>query len=345
MLAVDIVAKTPEKLIDISSVTEQCQLNFELEGNAGSMELTYLPKQRVDLDKGDVISVKVNGTTMFHGWVFKKDISAYGSVKLKVYDIKRYLAYKDVDVTGNETVDQFFARICKVMGVKHNIVQESDYIIPTKIHDGETYNNMLQYALDQTFIGTDGKQRFCVRANGDTLELVDCKQQLTDVLIGDKHLMTDFQYSSDIEDTYTVFKVQREVASEEQKGKKKKDKPELSETQKILQRTTRVHQNKENLARWGALQLYEKKDAKWTDAQLEEYLRHVSVVKGQENKSLKISALGNVKCIPGNVITLDIKDVTDEGVKSTDFKFALIVSASHTISNNLHTMDLTVEVM
>jgi len=343
MLSVDIFATTPKNLIDIGSVTEQCQLNFELEGNAGSMELSYLPKQRVDLDKGDVVTLKVNGTIMFHGWVFKKDISAYGSVKLKIYDIKRYLAYKDVDITGNETVDQFFTRICTVAGVKHKVVHTSSYIIPTRIHDGETYNNMIQYALDQTFIGTEGQQRFCVRANGDTLELVDCKQQLTDVLIGDKHLMTDFQFSSDIEDTYTIFKIQREVASESDKKKKKED--GLTETQKILLRKTIVTKHEENLQRWGALQYYEKKDSKWTDAQLAEYLKHVAVVKSKETKSLKISGLGNVKCIPGNVITLDIKDVTDEGVISTDFKFALIVSATHTISNNLHTMELDVEVL
>lgn len=343
MLTVDIVATTQEKIIDISSVTEQCQLTFELEGNAGSMELSYLPKQRVDLEKGDVVTLKVDGTTMFYGWIFKKDISAYGSVKLKIYDIKRYLAYKDVDITGNETVDQFFTRICTVMNVKHQVVHTSSFIIPTKIHDGETYNNMLQYALDQTFIGTDGQQRFCVRANGDTLELVDCKQQLTDVLIGDKCLMTDFQFSSDIEDTYTIFKVQREVASESDKKKKKES--GLTETQKVLLRTTKVAKHEENLKKWGSLQYYEKKDSKWTDAQLNDYLKHVAVVKSRETKSLKISALGNVKCIPGNIITLDIKDVTDEGVVSTDFKFALIVHATHTVSNNLHTMELEVEVM
>lgn len=337
MLDIQVIAKTQTKLIDIGSVCEDCKLNFELEGNAGSLELSYLPKQRVDLNHGDAVSVKVNGTVMFHGWVFKKEISAYGSTKLKVYDIKRYLAYKDVDVTGNETIDQFFTRICKVMNVKHNVVHTSNFIIPTKIHDGETYNNMLQYALDQTFIGTDGQQRFCARANGDTLELVDCKKQLTGLIIGDKHLMTDFQFSSDIENTYTVFKIQREIGSEEQK--------KLSEVDKILKRTQKVYVNEENYKKWGALQYFEKKDSKWTDQQLAEYLKHVSVVKGVVNNTLNISSIGDVRCIAGNIIILDIQDVTDEGMVSTDRKFALITSASHTISNNLHTMELTVEVM
>lgn len=335
MLTVDIVAKTPEQIVDIGSVCEDIKLNFELEGNAGSMEMSYLPKQRVDLQEGDCIAVKVNGTNMFHGWVFKKEITAFGSVKLKVYDVKRYLAYKDVDITGNETIDQFFTRICTVMNIKHKVVHKSNFIIPTKIHDGETYNNMIQYAIDQTFIGTDGEQWFCVRANGDTLELIDCRQQLTDILIGDKRLMTDFQFSSDIEDTYTKFKIQREVASDEQK--------QISEIDKILLRTQKVQINKENLERWGTLQYYEKKDAKWTDAQLDEYLKHVMAVKGRKTRTLSISCLGDVNCIPGNVITLDIHDLKDENI--ANMKFALITGANHTISHNLHTMELTMEIL
>lgn len=335
MLTVDIIAKTPEQIVDIGSVCEDIKLNFELEGSAGSMEMSYLPKQRVELSEGDCIAVKVNGTVMFHGWVFKKEINAYGSVKLKVYDLKRYLAYKDVDITGNETIDQFFTRICTVMGIKHKVIHKSNFIIPTKIHDGETYNNMIQYAVDQTFIGTDGQQWFCARANGDTLELVDCKQQLTDILIGDKRLMTDFQFSSDIEDTYTKFKIQREVASDEQK--------QISDRDKILLRTQKVQVNKENLERWGALQYYEKKDAKWTDAQLDEYLKHIMAVKGRKTRTLSISCLGDVNCIPGNIITLDIKDLKEENV--ANMKFALITGASHTISHNLHTMELTMEIL
>lgn len=331
----EVIASTPDKIVDISTICEGVTLNLELEGNAGSMELSYVSKQGVDLSEGDVVSLKVNGKKMFYGWVFKKEINATNSVKLKIYDIKRYLAYKDVDVTGEETIDQFFTRICTTMNIKHRVVNTSDYVIPTKIHDGETYNNMLQYAIDQTLIGTDGQQRFCVRANNDTLELVECSQQLTDILIGDRRSLTDYQFSSDIENTYTTFKVQRDVASEGQQ--------KLSTTEQILLRKTLVNVNKENVNRWGDLQYYEKKDSKWTDTQLAQYLSHVSQVYSKKTKTLKLSCLGDTQCIPGNVIMLNISDLHSEGV--ANMKYVLIIAATHNIGHNIHTMELTVEVL
>ncbi len=330
----EIVVNTPTQLVDISRICESVTLNLELEGNAGQMELSYLSKHRVDISEGDTVSLKVNGKKMFYGWVFKKEIDASNSVKLKVYDIKRYLAYKDVDVTGQETIDQFFTRICTVMNIKHKVVNTSDYIIPIKIHDGETYNNMLQYAIDQTLIGTNGQQRFCVRANGDTLELVNCINQLTDILIGDKRYLTNYHFSSDIENTYTTFKVQRDVASEEQK--------KLSKTEQILLRTTLVSVNRENVDKWGDLQYYEKKDSKWTDTQLAQYMNHVSQVYSKKTKTLKLNCLGDTQCIPGNVILVDIADLHSENVAKR--KFVLITAATHNITHNLHTMELTVEV-
>lgn len=323
---------------DIGEICEQIKLTWELEGNAGTMETSYVEDSNLDLVEGDVVSLKVDGTDLFYGWVFKKSVSAYDSVKLKIYDIKRYLAYKDVDVTGYETIDEFFTRICTMMNIKFKVVHTSNFQIPEKIHDGETYNNMLQYAIDQTFIGTG--QRFCVRANGQTLELVDTSKQQLDLIIGDKSLLTDYQFETDIENTYTAFKVQREVPSQEQKGKKKKE--ELSEVQKVMQRKTIVSQDNENIKKWGVLQYYEKKDSKWTDAQLAQHLELLKQAYGRQTKSLKLECLGNTQCIPGNMITLLISDLEKE--KVAQGTYALITSATHTIDHNDYTMNLDVEV-
>lgn len=317
---------------DIGEICEQIKLTWELEGNAGTMDTSYVQHDNLDLVEGDILSLKVDGVNLFYGWIFKKTISAHDSVKLKVYDIKRYLAYKDVDVTGNETIDQFFERVCKMMKINYKVVHKSNYIIPTKIHDGETYNNMLQYAIDQTFIGTG--LRFCVRANGNVLELMECSQQKTDLIIGDKSLLTDFQFNTDIENTYTTFKVQREVGSEEQK--------KMNDVQKVINRKTLVSQDNENVKRWGVLQFYEKKDAKWTDAQLAQHLELLKRVYNKQTKTLKVDALGHTDCLPGNMVTLLISDLERE--KVAQGTYALITSATHTISHNDYTMSLNVEV-
>jgi len=319
---------------DISEVCEQIKLTWQLEGNAGTMETSYVEDSNIDLVEGDIVSLKIEGVPLFYGWIFKKTISAYDSVKLKIYDIKRYLVYKDVDVTGNETINQFFERICKMMKIKYRVVNTSNYVIPTKIHDGETYNNMLQYAIDQTFIGTSRQERFCVRANGDTLELIECSKQTKDVIIGDGTLLTDFEFNTDIENTYTAFKLQREVGSESQK--------KMSEAQKIINRKTLVFQDKDNIKKWGVLQYYEKKDSKWTDVQLAQRLELLKHTYNRQKKTLRIESLGHTDCIPGNMITLLISDLQKE--KVAQGTYALITSATHTISHNDYSMSLDVEV-
>ena len=323
---------------DIGDICEQIQINWQLEGNAGAMTINCIKDSEVDLVEGDVVSLRVNGTNFFYGWVFKKEMNAYDSVSYKVYDIKRYLAYKDVDVVGNETIDQLFERVCKMADISYKVVHKSDYLIPGKIQDGETYNSMLQYGIDHTLIGTG--LRFCVRANAKTLELVECSQQQTDIVIGDQSLLTDYQYSSDIENTYTWFKVQREVASESDKKKKKKD--GLTETQKVLLRKTLVSQNDENVKKWGVLQYYEKKDSKWTDVQLAQHLQLLQNAYGRQTRSLKLECLGDLTCIPGNMVTVLISDLEKE--KVAQGTPCLITSATHTLTHNDHTMSLEVEV-
>ena len=324
---------------DIGGICEQIKINWVLEGNAGSMDISCVRDKEIDLVEGDIVSLRVNGVNFFYGWVFKKEMSAYESVSYKVYDIKRYLAYKDVDVTGNETINEFFERVCKMANIPYKVVHTSDYVIPGKIHDGESYNTMLQFAIDHTFIGTG--QRFCVRPNGKVLELIDTSQQQTDIIIGDESLLTDFKYSTDIENTYTAFKVQREVASESEKSKKKKEN-ELSKTQKVLLRKTLVAQNPENIKKWGVLQYYEKKDSKWTDAQLAQHLQLLQNAYGKQTKTLKLDCLGDTDCIPGNMITVLITDLEEE--KVAQGTYCLITGASHTITHNDHTMSLDVEV-
>lgn len=341
-MAVDIeifaYSRSTEQQWDIGDICEQIKIDWKLEDNAGTMDITCVKDNDIDLVEGDVVSLRVDGVNFFYGWVFKKEMNAYDSVSYKIYDVKRYLAYKDVDVTGNETVDECFTRVCTMANIEHKVVHTSDYIIPGKIHDGESYNNMLQFAMDHTFVGT-GK-RFCMRANGKVLELVDCSQQQTDIIIGDQSLLMDYKYSSDIENTYTAFKVQREVASESDKKKKKSD--GLTETQKVLLRKTLVSQNEENIKKWGVLQYYEKKDSKWTDAQLAQHLQLLENAYSRQTRSLKLECIGDLECIPGNMITVLISDLEKEEVAQGTP--CLITSATHTFTHNDHVMNLEVEV-
>lgn len=332
---IEIIATKNEngKQWDIGSICEEVSLNYVLNDTAATMEISCVKVPDIDLVEGDVVSLKVDGVHMFYGWIFKKSFSAYESVKYKAYDIKRYLAYKDVMVTSGETVNEFFERICKAGEFPYKVVDTSSYKIPSKIHDGETLNTMLEYAIDQTFIGTE--ERFCVRANGSTLELVNCSKQLTDVIVGDKSLLLDYEFSTDIENTYTTFKIQREAEGEDQKKKK--------EENKGLKRDKVVWTDQENVKKWGVLQYYEKMDSKWTMSQINAHLELLKARYNKQTKTLKLECLGDTKCIAGNMITLLISDLEEE--KVAQGHYVLITSATHKISHNEHTMSLDVEVI
>lgn len=316
---------------DIAKACEKLEFKWSLEGSAGTLDTSYIESEGLDINEGDAIVVKLEGKTIFYGWVFSKSKSYNESVSIKAYDSKKYLAYKDVNVVGAETINECFERICKMCKLKYKVVDTSNYSIPYKIHDGETYNDMLQYAIDQTFIRNH--ERFCIRCNGDTLELVNVEKQQQNLIIGDKSLLTGYEYSSDIENTYTSYKIQRETSSEEQKN--------LNDVQKIAKRTTKTAQNFTNVQKWGNLHYYEKVDAKWTNAQIEDYMFHLDIVYGQPTKKLSLNCLGDMRAIPGNMVTLNIKDLEKE--KVAQGTFFLITEATHTITHKDYTMDITVE--
>ena len=319
--------------IDLTPVCEELSFNWVLEGAAGYLDVTYINSDKINLSEGDVVYVNINGRPFFYGWLFKKQLNPYDSVKIKVYDIKRYLAYKDTDVTGNETIDQLFKRVCTMANIKYSIKDTSSYIIPSKIHDGVSYNDIIQYALDKTFINNN-KERFCMRANGDTLELININNNQKNILIGDRSFLTDYDFSTDIDNTYTAFKIQREVGSEEQK--------KLNEAQQILKRKNFTLQPTENIKKWGVLQYYEKKDSKWTDAQINAYLTALNTSYNKQTKKLELSCLGQEDCIVGNMIPVDIQKLHSENVaKGT---YVVITEATHKITHNDWTMKLTVEI-
>lgn len=327
-----------QQIWDISELIEQVKLTWALHDEAGSLECSYVNDPNIYLQEGDSVAVKVNGVNLFTGWVFKKTISAHESVKLTCYDAKRYLAFKTVNVTGNETLPQLFSRICEQLKLEYKIVGTSDFIIPTRIHDGVTYSDILETAIGDVFAGTTGSQRFAVRCNGKVLELIECGVQQTDIIIGDENLLTDFQYQSDIEDTYTTFVVEREVATQGQT----KDK-QLTERQKIEQRTKLTAENPENQKKWGTLQYYEKVDANYSDVQLMNRLNVMKVNKGSKRKTLRLECLGNEKCIPGNMITSIITNLEKEDVARGHF--VLITTATHIITKGDYTMSLDIDVI
>lgn len=322
-----------EEFTDISKICEDLTITSVLEGSASSLDFSYLASSGVNIVEGNVVYVKLNGKIFFYGWVFKKDVSYNDTVKIRAYDIKRYLKYTDVDVTGNETIDQLFKRICEMANIKYIITDKSSFIIPSKIHDGVSYNDIIQFGLDQTFINNN-KERFCIRSNEDKLELLNVNNNQKNIVIGDYSLITNYQFSTDIENTYTAFKIQRELDNKEEK--------KLTQSQRILNRKTFTLQPKENIKKWGVLQYYEKKDSKWTDAQLNELINKLNTTYNKQTKTLKVNGLGHEDCIVGNMIPLNIQNLHKENVaKGT---YVLITESTHKFSHGDWQMELTLEI-
>ena len=146
-------------------------------------------------------------------------------------------------------------------------------------------------------------------------------------MLGDKSGVTDFTYESSIDkDTYNQIKLYRD---NESSGKRE-----------IFIVNDTVNGGN-NLKAWGILQLYEKVDENLNIAQIESRARSMLRLYNNTKRTLKLTSIGVPKVCAGSIFKCYIEDLGDISLNS----YMLVTQCSHKISNGVHTMELTTEVV
>lgn len=311
---------------DVSKVVSDMTITTYLRDTPGKLEFTVLAKDPLTFSEGATVSVVLDGYNMFKGFVFKKSHSEVADeVKVTCYDQMRYLKNKDSRVFENTTCSKIFEQLCKDFVLKYKVVDASSHICAPRSEDATSLYDMIQNAQDDTL--ANAKEWYFVRDNFGTLEHLNIKSCFRPEVLGDKSLVTGFDYETSIdEDVYNQIKLYRDNQST---GKREVF---------IVNDTVN---GGEKIKQWGILQLYEKVDESYNLAQIEERARAMLRYYCDTRRSLTLHCLGIKEFFAGCIFKCSISTLGDTSINS----YMLVTECSHKISNDSHTMDIKTEVV
>ena len=106
----------------------QVSLKRARNGRASTMEFDYYnldyDSMKFPIKPGYVVLLKVDGTRIFYGYVFKVNMS-----KITCYDQLRYLKYKDSMVYENTTLTDIVKNIANQNNMLLGNIAETKYVI------------------------------------------------------------------------------------------------------------------------------------------------------------------------------------------------------------------------
>lgn len=303
------------KIWEISNCTQQCTWTTNRTGSPGKFEFTVNKAGDLSFVEGDTVRFSVDGQLQFFGWVFTKSKDRWGVIDVTCYDRLRYLknsaSYAFYDLSAGDMIRQMAAD----MQVDVSEIEDTGYIIPSLIEQEQSCIDIAQSALEQTLLNTGNI--YVLFDDGHGLSLKQPANMISDVIIGDKSLLTDYSYKTDIDQqTYNSVKL---VRPNEQTGRK----------------DVFIAQDSGNIDRWGLLQLYQSVDGAMNDAQVKAQAEATLGFYNRRLRTLSVSSLGVPGLRAGQMIYMNVPGLGDINLN----QYVLLEKVTHTWENNDHTMD------
>ena len=286
----------------------------------GKFTFTLIEDKGISIEMGSCVRVKLNNTDFFKGYVFSAERSKNRKVKYTAYDQLRYLKAKASYTFIAMSLPDIIKQIAGDFNLTVGTLVDTGYKIPSLIVENESCLDVIFDALSKTIMET-GKI-FVFYDDYGKLTLKEAKQHKWNRLIGDKSLLSDYQYKRSIDsDTYNRVKLSRP-----NKTTGKAD--------------TFVHDDTDTIKQWGLLQYYDTVDENMNNAQIDEmcknYLKYYNRV--WQTMTLK-DIIGHPKIKAGWIIPVMVSEVD-----ATDFqRFFLAEKVTHKLKGNTHTMNIEVK--
>jgi len=307
---------------DISELITNVVWETTLTNQPGKLTFNYIDDTKVTISEGSPISFKVDGKGVFFGYVFKRGKKKDEKVPIMAYDQMRYLKNKDTYVLSGLTASQIFTTLCNDFKLSAEVKDASSYIVSPRVHDNKTLFEIIQHAIDETLINTGNW--YMIRDNFGKLQFISINSMKTDIFIGDESLLIDFDYESSIDnDTYNQVKL-------------------IKENKETKKREIYIVKDSGTIKQWGLLQYFEKMDEKANPAQIKAKADMLLKLKNRVTKKLKLECLGDLKVFAGTGVVLGISDLEKEGIPIN--QYFMVTKCSHTFKNDLHIMQLEVQV-
>lgn len=281
-------------------------------GQPGKCSFTVIPDGKLEIEEGNAVRLDVNGKPVFFGFIFERNWSSDGEVKITAYDQLRYLKNKDSYSYEDRTAGEVIQMIAGDFNLRTGVLDDTGYKIPYRNEPDTTLFDIILNALDLTMMAT-GKM-YVLYDDVGKLALRNVEDMKLDIMIDDGTAQDyDFTISID-KDTYNQIKLYR-------------DNDDTKKRDVFMTRHT------ENINKWGVLQMSESLD-KGVDGQkiAETYLG----LYNRPTRSLSVKgAFGDIKVRAGCLIPVFL-DVKDMQLKN----YLLVESVTHKIAGGIHTMDL-----
>jgi len=282
-------------------------------GVPGILNFTVVKDEVLNFQEGNAVRLKVDGNNAFYGFVFKKERDKGNTIQVTAYDQLRYLKNKDTYVYTNKTASDVVKMIAADFKLNVGTIEDTEYIIASRVEDNKTLFDIIQNALDLTL--QNRKKLYVLYDDFGKLTLKNVESMKLNLMIDDE-TAENYSYTSSIDgETYNKIKLSYEN----------------KETSK---REIYISQDTSNINQWGVLQYFETIEETTNgkvkaDALLSLYNRKT------RNLTIK-NAFGDVRVRGGSsiIINLNLGDVI---VKN----YMIVEKVKHTFKNNEHFMDLT----
>ena len=311
-----VIASKAGGMIEISGLVESCEWVTNRTGQPGKFTFTYLKDKDVTFTEGDVVRFSVDGQVQFYGWVFTRSETRWGEVSVTCYDRLRYLKANASYAFYAQSAGDILRQIAGDLQLDVGTVEDTGYKLPSLVEQDQTCLDILQTAIEQTLLNTG--RIFVLYDDGQGLALQEAANMMSDVVIGDRSLLTDYTYTTDIDkQTYNSIKL---VRPNEETGRA----------------DVYIQEDSGTIGQWGLLQLYQKVDGDANEAQIKAQAAATLEYYNRVLKTLKISSLGVPGLHAGQMILVKADGMGDTGVS----QYVMLERVSHRWENGVHTMDL-----
>lgn len=310
-----LIATHQGPIYDVAPCVQSVTYTTNRTGEPGKLEFTLNKAGGISFFEGDVVRFSVDGMLVFYGWIFTKSKDRWDVIEVTCYDRVRYLKASASYAFYDQTAGDIIRQIAADFQLDVSDIEDTGYKIPSLIEEEQTCLDIIEEAVQQTLLNT-GKI-YVFFDDGKGLSLKEAGNMIDENVIGDKSLLTDYTYKTDIdEQTYNSVKLAR---PNEETGRA----------------DVFVAQDSNNITQWGLLQLYQTVDGDVNDAQVIAQAQATLEYYNQRMRTLSVTSLGVVGLRAGQMVLMKVQGLGDINLD----QFVLLEKVTHTFENESHTMD------
>lgn len=234
--------------LEISELITKVTYTTTLQGQPGKVVLNCIAARNTSFSMGSLLYLTVDDVKWFFGILFnEKESQANNTIELVFYDQLRYLSNVETYDIKDLTTSQVFSKVCSDFSLKHEVITPSNYTVLPYIKEHKSLYDTIQHAIDEELRVRGNKH--LIRDNFGVLEFVNILSLRTPYVLGEDTILTDFELTKSIENSYNEVKL-------------------VHEDKQTKKRTAWVDFNAENIAKWGRLRFFENIKADVNEGQL-----------------------------------------------------------------------------